>query len=67
MTKSQKDIILETQRLACEMLQEIEDGSMGRDIVKKLAKHLFHKGYDKLDGDLEELEGMNVPQIEEIE
>lgn len=62
LTNQKKSITIETQKYACLMIQEIEEGSLGREIVKKLAKHLFHKNSDKLD-----LKDSDSPQIEELE
>lgn len=54
LSKERRSIILETQKYLCEMIEDIENGFMSQEIVKKLAKNLYHKTSD-------------IPLIEEID
>lgn len=49
-------IITSTQRYGAEMIKEIDNGDLAKDIIKKLAKHLHHKASD-----------IDLPLIEEID
>ena len=50
--KSKFSIILDTQKYSIDIIKDIDDGILGDDIIKKMAKNFYHK---------------NNPLIEEIE
>ena len=52
--KSRFSIITNTQRYGIDIIKDIDDGILGDDIIKKMAKYFYHKSHE-------------VPLIEEIE
>jgi len=53
-TNSDRNIILDCQHNGNELVKEIDDNTLGPEIIKKLSKHIHHKTE-------------NNPLIEEIE
>jgi len=51
-TKTQRSIVLDTQKDGFQLVKEIDDGEISREIIRNLAKHIYYK---------------KTPKIEEIE
>ena len=46
LTKKRISLVIDTQKDACELIKEIDSGELALEIVKKLARHLYHKTGD---------------------
>ena len=51
LTSFKRDVIMDSQKYGSQLIKDIDDGMISKDIIKNLAKHIHH----------------NKPQIEEIE
>ena len=51
--RDRKEIIIETQKHGCDLIKEIDDGILNKEIIKTLAKHIHHKNTNPL---VEEIE-----------
>ena len=52
LTSFKRDVIMDSQKYGSQLIKDIDDGIISKDIIKNLAKHIHHH---------------NKPQIEEVE